>query len=109
MREIGDEHGAHGSRGADLLCFHGGCGSGGAEAAAPGRKRPVRTRVPRRRQRGIGATRPSLRRLRRLRYGADCFDLFGQFTDDCGYAAVSRYPQGQPDVPAVATSLGRES
>ncbi|MGZ6669550.1 MAG: hypothetical protein ACXVH3_33255, partial [Solirubrobacteraceae bacterium] len=26
--EIGDEQGAHGPRGADLLCFHGGCGSG---------------------------------------------------------------------------------
>jgi len=40
MHEFGDEQGAHGSRGADLLCFHGGYGSGGAEAAAPGRKRP---------------------------------------------------------------------
>ena len=34
----GDEQGAHGSRGADLVCFHGGCESGGAEAAAPGRR-----------------------------------------------------------------------
>ena len=44
-----------------------------------------------------------------LRYGADCFDLFDQFTDHGGSAAVSRYPQRQPDMPAVATFLGRES
>jgi len=42
----GDEQGAHGSRSADLLRFYGGCGSGGAEAAAPGRKRPSRRECP---------------------------------------------------------------
>jgi hypothetical protein len=39
MRACGEEQDATGSRVPDLLCFHGGRGSGGANVAAPGRKR----------------------------------------------------------------------